>query len=219
MEGHDADHDDDDDDEYEHYETMDEFEDRTNVPKQLVIHTQSEDEQDELETPEGAEVRRSKAHLSPNVGSGDVSTVEKVSRPPSTRPSNRGTPASGRWRRSVEQALTKMTAEVAALREQLESRRSAAVAARTRLALVRRWIVWLAFVAVKHIIIDAMIIGLLLFWMKWKGDKRAELVVKLVSGFLSDNIWWRKGKKIAARAMAPQHHTQRRPATPSVAAG
>ena len=104
--------------------------------------------------------------------------------------------AAAKWRRRVEQALTRMTAEVAALREQLELRRSTAAAARTKLALVRTWIVYATWLALKHAIIDAIIVAVVLAWMKRRGDKRAELVMKLLGGFMSERLWWKRGKSI-----------------------
>lgn len=75
-----------------------------------------------------------------------------------------------RWRRRVEQALTKMTAEVAAVREQMEAR---SVAQRRRSGLFA-WLKWMIWVAVRQIVVDIAMLGMLLIWMRLRGDRRVE---------------------------------------------
>lgn len=74
------------------------------------------------------------------------------------------------WRRRVEQALTKMTAEVAAVREQMETR---AVVQRRRNG-VWAWFKWIIWVAVRQVIWDVGMLGLLLIYMRARGDRRVE---------------------------------------------
>ncbi|KAJ5620608.1 hypothetical protein N7510_004592 [Penicillium lagena] len=81
-----------------------------------------------------------------------------------------GNPKDSRWRRRVEQALTKMTAEIAAVREQMEAR---TVAQRRRSGLFA-WIKWLLWVALRQIIMDIALLGMLLIWMRMRGDRRVE---------------------------------------------
>jgi hypothetical protein len=90
-----------------------------------------------------------------------------------------------RWRRRVEQALTKMTAEVAALREQIEMRR--AHNARKRRSLWA-WILWMFWEVFKHIIFDAVLLGLLLLWMRRRRDWGLEQAVKTVFRAVRENL-------------------------------
>jgi hypothetical protein len=79
-----------------------------------------------------------------------------------------------RWRRRVEQALTKMTAEIAAVREQMEVR---TVAQRRRSGLWA-WLKWIIWVAVRQIVFDIAMLGGLLIYMRLKGDRRVEARLK-----------------------------------------
>ncbi|KAJ5832202.1 hypothetical protein N7474_000513 [Penicillium riverlandense] len=81
-----------------------------------------------------------------------------------------GNPKDSRWRRRVEQALTKMTAEIAAVREQMEAR---TVAQRRRSGLFA-WVKWLLWVALRQIVMDIALLGMLLIWMRMRGDRRVE---------------------------------------------
>ncbi|PWY77416.1 hypothetical protein BO70DRAFT_363343 [Aspergillus heteromorphus CBS 117.55] len=80
-----------------------------------------------------------------------------------------------RWRRRVEQALTKMTAEIAALREQLETR---ALAHRRRSGLWA-WLKWLTWTTTRQLLVDLAVFGLLLLWMRLRGDRRLEQKVRV----------------------------------------
>ncbi|KAF9885089.1 hypothetical protein FE257_000729 [Aspergillus nanangensis] len=82
---------------------------------------------------------------------------------------------SRRWRRRVEQALTKMTAEIAAAREQMEAR---ALAHRRRSSLWA-WVKWLVWVTFRQIIWDLAVLGMLLIWMRMRGDRRLEEKLKM----------------------------------------
>ncbi|KAJ5561733.1 Acyl-CoA-binding protein ACBP [Penicillium sp. DV-2018c] len=75
-----------------------------------------------------------------------------------------------RWRRRVEQALTKMTAEIAAVREQMEAR----TLAQRRRSGLWAWVKWLVWVAVRQIVFDIAMLGGLLIYMRLKGDRRVE---------------------------------------------
>ncbi|KAJ5588370.1 hypothetical protein N7537_011048 [Penicillium hordei] len=83
-------------------------------------------------------------------------------------------PKDSRWRRRVEQALTKMTAEIAAVREQMEAR---SVAQRRRNGLFA-WLKWMIWVAVRQILFDIAMLGMLLIWMRLRGDRRVEQRLK-----------------------------------------
>lgn len=87
--------------------------------------------------------------------------------------------ADQKWRKRVEQSLMKMTAEVAALREQLEARRLFAHSAHYRLFRgIWRW-VWACF---KHVAVDVFILGIVLLWMRRKKDKRLEGAIRVLLG-------------------------------------
>lgn len=79
-------------------------------------------------------------------------------------------PKDSRWRRRVEQALTKMTAEIAAVREQMESR----TLAHRRRSGLWAWLKWILWTVVRQIIWDLALLGVLLIWMRMRGDRRVE---------------------------------------------
>ena len=87
--------------------------------------------------------------------------------------------ADQKWRKRVEQSLMKMTAEVAALREQLEARRLFAHSAHYRLFRgIWRW-VW---ACLKHVAVDVFILGIVLLWMRRKKDRRLEGAIRVLLG-------------------------------------
>ncbi|KAL0258674.1 hypothetical protein SLS55_006175 [Diplodia seriata] len=83
------------------------------------------------------------------------------------------------WRRRVEQALVKMTAEVAALREQLESR---SLYQHTRRRRFLAWVGWFLWFIVKLIAADMVILGIILLWMRRKKDRRLEGAIRVLLG-------------------------------------
>ncbi|KAK5796215.1 hypothetical protein VI817_005500 [Penicillium citrinum] len=87
-------------------------------------------------------------------------------------------PKNSRWRRRVEQALTKMTAEIAAVREQMEVRTSA----NRRRSDLWAWLKWILWSVTRQIIWDLALLGGLLIWMRMRGDRRVE--DRLRSGWL-----------------------------------
>lgn len=87
--------------------------------------------------------------------------------------------ADKKWRGRVEQALQKMTAEVAALREQLEARRLFSHSPHYLLFRgIWRW-VW---ASLKHIAVDIFILGIVLLWMRRKKDTRLEGAIRVLLG-------------------------------------
>lgn len=70
-----------------------------------------------------------------------------------------------RWRRRVEQALTKMTAEIAAVREQMETR---AIQQRRRNS-AWAWVKWLAWITLRQVLWDLAVLAMLLIWMRKIG--------------------------------------------------
>jgi hypothetical protein len=80
-----------------------------------------------------------------------------------------------RWRRKVEAAMVKMTAEMAALREQISSGREWKGRQRNT---VSAWLSWLVFTALRHFFVDAILLGVLLYWMRKRKDRRFEDLVR-----------------------------------------
>jgi pullulanase/glycogen debranching enzyme len=75
------------------------------------------------------------------------------------------------WRRTMENALVKMTAEIAALREQISTGRE--YQGRKRRS-IGRWIAWLIWLAIRHLVTDLVLLGILLYWLRKKKDRRIE---------------------------------------------
>ena len=105
--------------------------------------------------------------------------------PPFTTPKNSPTKTDSpsaadlKWRTRVEASLMKLTAEVAALREQLEARRlfQHRVHYRFFRALWR-----FAWAGVKHVALDLLVLVLVLGWLRRRGDRRMEGAVRVLLG-------------------------------------
>jgi hypothetical protein len=114
--------------------------------------------------------RRARSHSRHKSTSG-ASDGTSLNGPDSQDPTH---PRNSRWRRRVEQALTKMTAEIAAVREQMEAR----TLAHRRRSGVWAWLKWMLWVVVRQIIWDVALLGVLLIWMRMRGDRRLEVKLK-----------------------------------------
>lgn len=79
------------------------------------------------------------------------------------------------WQRKVEAAIVKMTAEMAALREQIESGREWRG---RRRRTIGAWVGWFLFETIRHFILDAVLLGIVLLWMRRKKDRRLEDAVR-----------------------------------------
>lgn len=75
-----------------------------------------------------------------------------------------------RWRRRVEQALTKMTTEIAAMREFMESRAHR----NSRRRNIWLWLKWLVWVSIRQLCWDLAILGVLCIWMRIRGNRWLE---------------------------------------------
>jgi hypothetical protein len=99
-----------------------------------------------------------------------------------------------KWRRRIEAALTNMTAEIAALREQLSDSRVFGTATKRRSGLWA-WLKWLVWAALRQVAVNVILIGVFVLLGRWKGDKRAEEWVKRrwkeISSFLRSLTIWR----------------------------
>jgi acyl-CoA-binding protein len=80
-----------------------------------------------------------------------------------------------RWRRRIESALSKMTVEIAALREHMEMSESRTGRRKTGVLAWLRWLVW---AGMWQAAINAILILLFVLWGRWRGDRRAEEWVK-----------------------------------------
>ena len=106
---------------------------------------------------------------------------EPIPLPSFTNPTNPSiTTADAKWRTRIESALIKQTAEIAALREQLEARRLFTHTPTYRLARAAGRFVW---AAVRHVAVDVLLLGVVLLWVRWRrGDRRFEGVVRVLLG-------------------------------------
>ena len=79
------------------------------------------------------------------------------------------------WKDKVESTLVKMTAEMAALREQISNGREWR---NKRRRTISSWISWLFWFGVKQAVVDVFLLLLLLLWMRKKRDRRLEDMVR-----------------------------------------
>lgn len=79
------------------------------------------------------------------------------------------------WRKQVEATLVKMTAEMAALREQIATGREWRGRQRRSIGA---WIAWFIWMTIRHFFIDAVVLGVVLFWMRRRKDRRIEDLVR-----------------------------------------
>ena len=86
-----------------------------------------------------------------------------------------------RWRKEIERALLKMATEVAALREQIEAKR---IEDGRRRNGPWAWVTWIAWVTVRHLLVDMALLGLLVAWARRKGDRGGEQGLGLLLQFL-----------------------------------
>ena len=80
-----------------------------------------------------------------------------------------------KWRKNVEQVLVKMTAEIAALREQIATGREYQG---RRARSLGAWIAWLIWIVVRHFLVDLVVMGILLLWLRRRKDRRIEDLVR-----------------------------------------
>lgn len=90
-----------------------------------------------------------------------------------------------RWRRRVENTLVKITAEIAALREQIEERRSWR---RPPTLGLWRWLTLTAGTVMKHMMIDLIIFAILVGLMRRRGDPRVEDAAHAIFGLAKERL-------------------------------
>ncbi len=76
-----------------------------------------------------------------------------------------------KWSKQMERAIVRLSDQIAALREQISSGREW----RSRKEKsVRAWLGWAFWIMTKHLAVDAIILGLILLWMRRRRDPRLE---------------------------------------------
>jgi len=106
----------------------------------------------------------------PAAGLGDKSSGPQPRKP---------TASDIRWRKRVESALIKMTTEVAALREQLETRQY--TNQRRRHSLLG-WILRLGWFSIRLVVVDVAILWLVILYLRRKKDRRFEGAIRVMLG-------------------------------------
>lgn len=91
-----------------------------------------------------------------------------------------------KWRKKIEQALARMTTEVAALRELIEAKKIGDGRRRNGLWA---WMTWLVWVTIRHLVVDLALLGLLVAWARRKGDRRVEQGLDLLLQYLRHRTW------------------------------
>lgn len=82
-----------------------------------------------------------------------------------------------KWSRKVERALVRLSTEIAALREQISTGREWKIKSQKTVRAQFSWIFWLV---TKHLAIDALILGVVLLWMRKRKDRRLEDQVRAI---------------------------------------
>lgn len=103
-----------------------------------------------------------------------------------------------RWRRRIESSLIKLTTEVAALREQLESRRY--FKQRNRHSLFG-WVLRLSWWAVQLVVADAVLLWLVILFLRRKKDRRLEGAVRVLLGDAVAQVQKVTGREVKMPAM------------------
>lgn len=94
------------------------------------------------------------------------------------------------WRRRIEQTLIKLTTEIAALREQYESKGVGRASAMNG----TWWIFSFTVSAIRHLAIDAMVVALLVLWVG-RRDERAINALRSLAQVLRERfkrVGWKK---------------------------
>lgn len=79
------------------------------------------------------------------------------------------------WQKKIERAVTKLSAEVAALREQIATGREWRSRRDRSLFTWSRWLLW---VMLKHLLVNCVLLAVVLFWMRRRKDGRLEELVR-----------------------------------------
>jgi uncharacterized membrane protein len=79
------------------------------------------------------------------------------------------------FQQMAERAITKLSAEVAALREQITTGREWRSRKERSFG---SWFGWLLWNVLKHVVIDCFLLALILIWMRKRKDRRLEDLVR-----------------------------------------
>jgi acyl-CoA-binding protein len=154
--------------------------DRTRNKKMAVLSPQSLADEDEAGD-DGAE-EFVDAPIS-QVDDGDLNNQSEsgreVSRFSLRRPSSAGGPTDNRWRKRIESTLMKLTIEVAALREQLET--SKYLRSRRKDGWVG-WLIRAGWWSVQFLAADALILWIVILYLRRRDDRRLEGAIRVLLG-------------------------------------
>ncbi|KAK4580420.1 hypothetical protein LTR86_000623 [Recurvomyces mirabilis] len=84
-----------------------------------------------------------------------------------------------RWRKRIESSLIKLTTEIAALREQLETRR---YFAQQKKYSLMGWVFRLSWWALQLFVADGVILWIVILYMRRKKDRRLEMAIRVLLG-------------------------------------
>lgn len=113
-------------------------------------------------------------------GGGEDERLRALQRARDPSQARRGQPTSdSRWRKRIEAGLIKLTTEVAALREQLEAKRF--VKQRQRNSILS-WVLRLSWWAVQLIVADAVLLWVVMWYLRRRKDRRLEGAMRVLLG-------------------------------------
>ncbi|KAI4168639.1 MAG: hypothetical protein LQ343_006220 [Gyalolechia ehrenbergii] len=101
-----------------------------------------------------------------------------------------------KWRKRIETAIFKMSTEVAALREQIEAKRIGGQNMYGKGSGAWAWIRWLVWIAMRQLLVDAVMVGLAFLWAKRKNDQRIEQGLWLVMQAVKEQLRRIRGLRI-----------------------
>ncbi|KAG5958749.1 Autophagy protein 37 [Claviceps cyperi] len=79
------------------------------------------------------------------------------------------------WQKKIERAVTKLSAEVAALREQIATGREWRSRRDRSFSTWSRWLLW---AILKHLLVNCVLLAVVLLWMRKRKDGRLEELVR-----------------------------------------
>lgn len=80
-----------------------------------------------------------------------------------------------KWSKKMERAIVRLSAEIAALREQITTGREWRTKKERSFGA---WMGWLIWMVMKHFVLDAFLLILVLIWMRKRKDRRLEDLVR-----------------------------------------
>lgn len=114
-----------------------------------------------------------------------------------SRPRAPGQPDNTTWRSRVERALMQMTAEVAALREVVDSNRmnklwnrSGGGRAGRGVGAWIQWFFWILWRAMVRLSVDAAILGIIILVIRWRQRKRTEFSLRGINRAIYETNEW-----------------------------